>query len=248
METVKKAINVLEILLNQEEGIGLSELAGLAGLNVSTTYRLVSALASKGFVTQPYRRGKYSLGPRFLEFSRAYMRKIKVREVAKPFMESLHRAVGESINLAILESGEAVYIEHIRSDHNLRMFTELGSRGPLHCSGVGKIFMANMTGDEISTFKNTLLRKYTDNTKTSLTELEPEMATIRQNGFAIDNEERELGVRCVAAPIKGADGRVIAALSISGPSIRLSKKRVRELGVLLKGYGLEISRAMGYIE
>ncbi len=248
METVKKAINVLEIFLTQEEGISLSALARLSGLNVSTTYRMVSVLTTEGFLTQPYKRGKYSLGPKFLEFSQAYMRKIKVREVALPFMENLHKTVGESVNLAIFESGEAVYIEHIKSDHNLRMFTELGSRGPLHCSGVGKVFLANMASEEANFFKNRLLKKYTDNTKTSAGELEVELAAVHQNGFAIDNEEREAGVRCVAAPIRGIEGKVIAALSISGPSIRLSKKKVRGLGPLLREYGLKISRAMGHTE
>lgn len=244
--TVEKVLSILEVCLNQEGEIGLSELANLSRLNISTVHRITSILVNRGYLKQRQRRGQYSLGLKFLEFSSAIKSTMKIREVALPFLEKLNKVVGESVNLAILDSNKAVYIEHIESGQNLRIFTQVGNRVPLHCTGVGKVLLAHMREEEIDFCLSKRLTSYTDSTITDLSELKKELLITKREGVATDAGELELGVRCVASPLKDWNGNVVAAVSVSGPSARLSDERVKELGPLVKSCGLEISRAMGY--
>ena len=175
------------------------------------------------------------------------MRGMKIADVALPFLENLNKVVNESVNLVILDSNEAIYVEHIESYHDLRTFTQVGNRVSLHCTGVGKVFLAHMTEEELEGFLTSKgLPYYTENTITDFGKLKKELLTVKREGVAKDNEEKELGVKCVASPVKDFDGNVVAAVSVSGPRSRLSGNRMEELKSLVKNYGLEISRAMGY--
>ena len=171
-----------------------------------------------------------------------------IRDVALPFLQELSKVADESVNLAILDANEAVYIEQIESNHNLRIFTEVGNRVPLHCTGVGKVFLAYMGQAEVERLFSEALPRYTENTITNFTQLKKQLLVVRQEGVAEDDEEMEVGIRCVASSVKDCDGNVVAAISVSGPSARLSGGRVAELRLLVKKCGLEISRVMGYRE
>lgn len=247
MQTVEKALDILEVFLKQEGEMGIAALANLSRLNISTAHRITSTLVKRGYLNQRQKREKYYLGPRLLEFGSIVKRRMKIREVAFPFLQELNKVADESINLAILDANEAVYIEQIESNHNLRIFTEVGNRVPLHCTGVGKVFLAHMGEVEVERFLNSKdLPYYTKNTITDFSQLKKQLLIVRREGVAEDNEEMEVGVRCVASSVKDCDGNVVAAISVSGPSARLSGKKVAELKLLVKRYGLEISRAMGY--
>lgn len=246
MKTIQKAFDVLEIFLDRDE-IRLADLASLTGMNVSTAHRVVMSLVKRGYLTQRQKRQKYSLGTKFLQFSHVLSRRMKIRAVAFPILDGLNKMLGESVNIAILDQNEAVYIEHIESNQNLRIFTQVGNRVPLHCTGVGKIFLAHMNGEELEKVLNGKnLLAYTQNTVTDVTKLKQDLAVVRQEGIGTDDEEREIGVKCIASPIKNDIGSIIAALSVSGPSARLSSKRIREMKPLIRSCALEISRAMGY--
>lgn len=247
MQTIEKALDILEIFLKQEGEIGIAVLANLSGLNISTVHRITSTLVKKGYLNQRQRREKYSLGLKFLEFSSIIKRRMKIRNVALPFLEELNKVLDESVNLAILDSNEAVYIEQIESNHSLRIFTQVGNGVPLHCTGVGKVFLAHMGEEEVERFLNSkYLTYYTENTIMDSSKLKKELLIVKREGIAKDDGEMEIGVRCVASPVKDCNGRVVAAISISGPSARLNGKRMGELKLLVKSCGLEISRAMGY--
>jgi len=233
--------------LKQEGEIGVSELARLSGLNVSTTYRIASTFVKRGYLSRRQPRGKYSIGLKLVEFGSAVKRTIKVRDMALPVLERLNEIAGESVNLAVLDSNEAVYIEHIESHYDLRMFTEVGNRVPLYCTGVGKVLLAYRGEEEVEQYLNGHnLTSYTKNTITDIAKLRSELAAVRREGIAVDDEEKELGVKCVATPVKDRNGNVVAALSVSGPSARLTSGKVRKLKSLVKDFGLEISRKMGY--
>ena len=247
MKTVRKALDILEVFLNDEDELGIGTVARLTKLNISTAHRLASIMLKKGYLSQPVNRGKYSLGLKLLEFTGAIKKKIEVRDVALPFMEKLNKKINESVNLAILDANEAVYIEQIETTHYLRTYIEVGHRVPLHASGAGKILLASMTEEEVKQFhKDKGLPSYTENTIRNFSKLKKELSKIRREGVAIDNEERELGVRCVAAPVRDGNGNVVAAISVSGPTARLNDKRLGEVESLLKDCALKSSQAMGY--
>ena len=246
MQTVEKALDILEVFLKQEGEMGIAALANLSWLNISTAHRITSTLVKRGYLNQRHKREKYYLGPKLLEFGSIVKRRMKIRDIALPFLQELNKVVDESVNLAIFDANEAVYIEQIESNHNLRIFTEVGNRVPLHCTGVGKVFLAHMGEAEVERFLSKALPRYTENTITNFSQLKKQLLIVRREGVAEDDGEMEVGVRCVASSVKDCDGTVVAAISVSGPSARLSSERVAELKPLVKSCGLQISRAMGY--
>jgi IclR family transcriptional regulator, KDG regulon repressor len=242
-----KVLNLLEVFLKDSENeIGISRMAELTGLKVSTVHRIASTLVEKGYLSQQGKRGKYTLGLKFLEFSNALKRNMKIRDIALPYLEKLRVVSGESTNLAISDQNSVVYIEHVDSNQTLRTFTKVGNRAPLYCTGVGKVFLAFMNADDKGFLNDFNFTRYTDNTLMSCEELEKEIAVIKREGVAIDNGEMEIGVRCIAAPVRDSNGQVAAAVSISGPYTRLNGTRVEELKPMVLSFALDISRAIGY--
>lgn len=246
MKTIEKTIDILEVFLKQKDEIGIVELANLSGLNVSTAHRIASTLVKRGYLNQQ-RRGRYFLSPKLLQFSSVIRKRMKIGDVALPSLLKLNKLVDETVNLAILDNDGAIFIEVVESSHYLRTFPQLGANEPLHCTGVGKVFLAHMRDKELERFLNSKgLAHYTENTIRDVSKLKQELSIIRREGTAIDNEEFAPGVKCVASPIKDVNGNVVAAVSISVPSTRLSSEKVQELKPLVKSCGLEISRATGY--
>lgn len=244
---ITKTLEVLEIFLREtESAVGISEIAKLSGLKVSTAHRIASILVDKGYLNQQGKRAKYSLGLKFLEFNNVLKRNLKISDIALPHLEKLRVSSGESCNMAILDKNEVVYIEHIECNQTLRTFTVVGNRAPLYCTGVGKIFMAYMTAAERRALLKKPLVRFTDNTVTEFAELEKEISIIKRENVATDNGAMDIGVRCIAAPVKDSNGEVVAAISVSGPFTRLNNRRIEELKPLVKTCGLEISRAIGY--
>jgi DNA-binding IclR family transcriptional regulator len=172
---------------------------------------------------------------------------MKIRDIAFPIADALNKMVGESVNIAILDRNEVVYIEHIETNKSLRIFTQVGNRVPLYCTGVGKIFLAHMSDDELEkALSGTALLPHTPNTITDIERLKQELELVKAEDVATDKEEMEIGVRCIASPVKNSDGSIIAAISVSGPTARLNNKRVNEVKTLVKSCAVEVSRALGY--
>jgi DNA-binding IclR family transcriptional regulator len=218
MNSISKALNILEQILAVHEQVGVSKLAELTGLNVTTTHRIANLLVKRGYLRQTQRGGKYWLGSKFLEFYAASKEILKIREVALPFLENLHKTVGESVNLAILDSDEVVYIEHIASHHSLRTFTQIGNRVPCYCTGVGKILLAYLptekrvvqAGQEVEVCQN-------------LVKEEGIQTIIFCPGFThkdIGNVVEAVGPKVGVFPARG-----------DGPSVRLSRAVRRREGV-----------------
>lgn len=248
MKTIEKAFDILEFFVRNEGDFSISEIAEVIKLNNSTSHRIVSTLVKRGYVSQKVKRGKYHLGPKLLEFSINFGKSNKIREVALPLLKELSNAVNEAITLAIMDSHEAITIEHVMASHEfkLRTFSPVGSRNPLHCTGLGKVFLANMEGKELEGFlKNKGLPRYTKYTITNFKKLQREFQVIKREGIARDSEENELGVNCIAVPVKDHEGKVVAALSIATPTVRI-RGAAQELETLVKRCGLKISKAMGY--
>jgi IclR family transcriptional regulator, KDG regulon repressor len=241
-----KIMNILEIFLKHERPLSISEMASLTGLNVSTAHRIASTLVDYDYLRQDGKRGKYTIGLKFLKFNNVLAKNFTIKDIALPFLEKLQAMSGESANLAIMDKNEIVYIEHIEASYSLRTFTAVGNRAPLYCTGVGKIFLANMSEEQLASALGKPLTRYTDNTITDIEEMKKELSVIKREGISIDKGEMENGVRCIASPIFDSNNNVIAAISISGPYLRLTNTRVDDLKNLVKENALEISRIIGY--
>jgi IclR family transcriptional regulator, KDG regulon repressor len=249
MDSAQKVIKLLEVFLGNAEEIGIADLSTKSGLSLSTTHRLVSSLVKEGYLHQAYKRGKYSLGLKLLEYSRIILDKLQVTEVAKPFLHELNDMTGETINIGVLDGKQSVQITRIESNHVLRIFTSIGKRGPLYCTSTGKVLLANLPKEELTKYLDSEhLQRQTEKTITSIQALEKELSAVREQGVGIDDEESNMGVRSVAAPIRDWSGKVIAAVAVVAPVLRLDDIRIIELKHLLRTFGMKISRAMGYAE
>lgn len=246
MKTIEKAFEILEVFLKHKSEIGIAELSNLTGLNVSTVHHISSTLVKKGYLRQTRKMGKYYLGLKILEYSEIVKSKQHIREVARPFLEKLCRLVNESVNLVIWNGYQVIRADMIQSNHSLQVFPT-SSVLPPHCTGTGKVILAHLPEQELERFlSSNPLDSYTPNTITDPDKFRKHLMVVKREGVAFDDEEKELGVRNVAALIRDAEGNGVAAIGILGPTIRLTRKGIREFIPIVKSYALEISRALGY--
>ncbi len=236
VRTLERGLEVLRHLADGEKT--LKELAREGGLSKSTLYRLLSTLVRTGFAEE--KGGRYRVGPLAFAVGQAY-RARSLSEAARPWMVWLRDQTGESVNLAVRSGLEALYVDQVEGLQLVRLFTAPGTRAPLHATGVGKVFLAYGEVPE-----GLSLKPYTPYTKTEKEALFEELAWVKAQGYALDNEERELGVRCVAAPIFGPGGEVVAALSLSAPASRLSEAAAHELSPKVREAALKVSLHLGY--
>ena len=247
MSTADKVLDLLEVLLVNNREIGIMELAELAGINSSSAHRLLATLVNRGYLKQPHPRGKYSLGYKFLEYGASVKAKLNIVDIAMPIMQELMGKISESISIAVLDSDAAVQVGRVEANHVLKISPQLGRRIPLHNTGPGKILLAHMRKQEIDNFlKNTELIRETKNTITDSSRLMREINEIRKKGVAFDDEEAQIGIRSIAAPVKNSEGIIIASLSMIGPSTRINKRRLKELVAPVRKAAADISRLMGY--
>lgn len=241
---VSKALDVLACF-RAAETLTLAELAQRAGQNKSSVFRLLCTLESHGFV-QRTPAGAYQLGLELVHLAYHALNRTDLRQVAAPFMDTLWQAFGDTVNLGALQGNEILYINMIESRYPFRMTATIGSTVPLHSAALGKAIAAHLPSEQL----DVILRRdgmpaYTVNTITTWEQLEAELARVRAQGYAIDEEEVELGARCVAVPIFGASGRVIGGLSVSGPTSRIEGRTLQEVCAALAGAGRDISRWLG---
>lgn len=238
VKTLDRGLYLLEVLGELGEA-GLTSLARRTGFSKSTLYRLLQTLVRHGFVEEE--GGLYRVGPKAFAVGQAYPRQNLLLAV-RPEMEALAAETGESVNLAVPAGLEALYLDQAEGNKLVRLFTAPGSRAPLHATGVGKVLLAFRGVPEALT-----LNPYTPYTLTRLEDLRRELDAVQRQGYALDNEEKELGVRCVAAPIFGPGGEVVAALSLSAPSSRLSLEEARLLAPRVREAARRASLRLGFV-
>lgn len=247
MKSLQKSIDILELFLDNEVEISLSDLSKLSGFNKSTVNRIASTLVKRGYLKQRDKRGKYSLGMKFLDFSGVIKNRIRVRDVAIPYLMNLSRLVNESVIMAIWDGREAVITETFHANQALKVVPDEGSTIPLHCTASGKIILANMADEELKRYyNNKSLERHTPNTITALNDLKKHIIVVKQEGIAFDDEEFAVGVRGVSAAIINAEGHVIGSAGVVGPSVRLTRDKMRESIPDVKSCALEISRGVGW--
>jgi IclR family acetate operon transcriptional repressor len=229
VRSLERAFELLEHLADAGGEMALSELTEVSGLPMPTIYRLMRTLVNRGYVRQePSKR--YALGPRLIRLGDGASRLLGTW--ARPVLAELVAAVGETANMAVLEGDEVVYVAQVPSRHSMRMFTEVGRRVQPHCTGVGKALLAQLPVETArSIMGRTGMPAHTPRTFTDPEALLAELVKVRQQGYALDDEEQELGVRCVAVPLTGA--QTPTALSVSGPSGRMTPQVVQQVVPLM---------------
>jgi IclR family transcriptional regulator, acetate operon repressor len=230
VQSLTRAFDLLETLADEGGALGISELASRSGLPLPTIHRLIRSLVDGGYVRQEASR-RYTLGPGLVRLGEMAGRSLG--SWAKPYLAELVALTGETANLAMLEGDEVVYVAQVPSPHAMRMFTEVGRRVMPHCTGVGKALLSRLDDAEaLGVVRRTGLPARTEHTITSEEALLPELELVRRRGYAVDDAEQEVGVRCVAVPVEVAQLRV--AISVSGPTARVTDERVAEIAPALQ--------------
>lgn len=238
MQSVDRALDVLEALAREGKPLGVGELSGLTGLPQGTAHRLLQGLHQRGYVRRDASR-KYSLGTAAVRLADAAQRSLA--RSARPYLAELVSLSGETANLAVREGDGVVYIAQVSSPHTLRMFAEVGRHVPPHSTAVGKVLLAAMPRAEaLAVLRRTGLPASTRSTITDIDDFEAELDRVADQGWAADDEEQETGVRCVAVPA-GGPGRTLAAMSLSGPAERFAGRRTRGLVEAMQ----QVGRAFG---
>lgn len=247
MSTVDKALDILEAFFKSKEEVGLDELAKITGLNRTTVHRLNSILVKRNYLYQKNKGGKYSLGFKFFQYSNVANTTTSIKTKALPYLHNLCNEISETVNMAMLDGVTPVAVAVVAAERILQVVPGMVSRYPLHCTAIGKIFLADMTEERINNIIKIIRPDaYTENTITDIDRLNKEIEIIRRDGIAFDDEEYLLGVRSAAAPVKDENGNVLAAISFAGPSARISKSRMIQLAPMVKSCALDISLSLGY--
>lgn len=241
VQSVDRAITVLEILARRGEA-GVSEVAAEIDVHKSTAFRLLGALEGRGLVEQAGDRGKYRLGVGLIPLAGAVSDRLDVTRQGRRVCERLAAEVGETVNLAVLQEQWAVNVDQVRGPAAVSAHNWVGQLTPLHCTSSGKVLLAFADlGGAVPA-----LRRFTAHTLTDPVELRSELAAVRATGVARACEEYEVGLNAVAAPVRDRFGAVVAALSVSGPSYRLTPERMDEIVPALRAGAVEIGRRMGF--
>ena len=232
VQTIERASSILDILGQSPDGISIRELSSKIKLPKGTIHRLLSSLSYFGYVRQDPKTRNYLLGFKLVELGNLLLNQLDLRKEAEPFLKDLAERTKETVHMVLLDRNEVVYIDKVETDQHtsgLRMASRVGLRNPAHSSAVGKVLLAHFSEEELNNFtKEKGLLKRTENTITDPGRLREHLSIVRAQGYAIDDEENEKGIRCVAAPIYNEVGKPVAAMSISGPAFRITKKVIQE--------------------
>ena len=248
VQSLERAFDLLEALSAGGE-LGVTELANRTGLVPSTAHRLLHTLAMRGYVSQSADSGRYLLGYKVVEVASGLEHRLeRLRVVARPHLERIQRATGETVNLVVLDADRVVYVDQVEGSRSVRMFTTVGTSVPAHTTGSGKAIMAAGPQETVAALYGDRepLERLTDHTLVTLEALEQDFVRIRRRGYAIDNEEHEEGVACVATAVFDHTGRPVAAISVSGPTARILHAKAADLGSLLAEHAAKVSAALGH--
>ncbi len=241
-----RVLRILEEIAKSEDGIGVTELANRLELNKSTVYRFLATLEEEQYLEQQETTKKYQSGIKLFELASRIVNQVDWTKDIRPFLVDLKDRVNETVHLGIIDNGEVVYIDKVECERSIRMYSRVGKRAPVYCTGVGKAILAFLSKEkQANIIKNIDYTKFTTSTIIDDSDLKKEIKIIRAQGFALDREEHESGVNCAAAPIFTHDGQVLGGISIAGPSSRVDEENLFELAAEVKKTAQLISRRLG---
>jgi IclR family KDG regulon transcriptional repressor len=233
VRAVERAMQILSSFDSEHAERGVSEIAEVTGLHKATTHRIIMTLLNCGFLERAADGERFRLGLRVVELGLGALRRLDVRRAAFPYMQQLVERFDETCDLCIFDRGRVLYVEVVHSQHSLTIAARIGIRLPAHCTASGRVFLAFLPPEVAESVLAAPLAACTEKTVTSPARLREELEATRQRGYGLDDEEFEDGIRAVSAPIRDIDGNVVAALSMPGPSNRLTPERIPEIAQAL---------------
>ena|SRR5579885_2326693 len=248
IQSVARALDILEAIADAGGGARLGEVSGRVGLNASTSHHLLSTLAQRGYVTQDPESRRFYLGPKVVRLGSAFQQSVELVRVATPWLRELNARSGELVHMGIVGAfGQLVRVAKIEGRQPVRVGGELWEAHDMHCTALGKAILAYLSQEEVRRLvpRQSLVR-FTERTLTGLAGLRDDLGVVRRRGYAVDEQERYDGVCCVGAPIRDQTGRVIAAASLSMPATRFTPAREAEVAALVKSTCSSISAALGH--
>lgn len=244
-QSLEKALGLLKTL-SAHDGMSLTELSREAGLAASTAHRLLATLSAHDLVAWDEPSQKWSIGIESLRIGMAFQRRNRILTAGRPEMLRLMEATGETVNLAMLDGFEVVFVAQVECEAPIRAFFRIGDRRSAHASGIGKALLANLTETALDALlKRQDLPSYTPKTLTTPDALRADLSAVRERGWSLDDEEANLGMRCVAAPVFNEHGEARAGISLSGPSLRISDARLPELAQQVRDTAARITELIG---
>ena len=248
VQSIERALTILEIISEYSKGLGITEISNKVDLHKSTIHRLLSTLIYKGYVVQDHETLKYRTTLKLYEMGYKRLASTDILAASKPYSKMLMEFTNEVVHLVVRDGNEIVYVDKVEADNTITMLSTIGKRNYLYCTSVGKAIMSQLDIDEVvQIWKTSKIIKKTPNTITNLDEMVEELKKIRNLGYSVDEQEDELGIRCIGAPILNREGKVEGAISISGPAMRVTEDLVNIYGNQINSYAMQISKELGYI-
>jgi DNA-binding IclR family transcriptional regulator len=248
IQAVSHALDLLEQFHDDIDELGVTELSKRLKLHKNNVFRLLATLESRGYIEQNKATENYRLGLKSLELGQTFIKQMGLLRQAKPILDQIVADCNETSYVAIFKEEHSVYLDVVETDLTVRVVSRVGSRLPAFATAAGKVHLAHMSSEELAEmFPDKNLKTFTPTSIATRDELFAELKAVAEQGYALDNEELDAGVRCIAAPIRDYTRRIVGAISISGPSMRMSHERINdELIPLAIKASEELSTRLGY--
>lgn len=248
VQSIERALDIIESLSSEEKGLGVTEIADRVGLHKSTVHRLLATLNDRGYV-EKNEEGSYQIGLKLIEVVSFFINSLELQTEARPHVAQISTELGLTSHLGVLDGDQVVYIERMDVYSGVKLYSQIGLRVHAYCSSLGKCLLSNFSKEELyKIMRDCSFTKFTENTISSLDELYEELKDVRKKGYGMDNQEFDMNNRCIGAPIYDYKGEIIAAISASGPPNLLTEERIPSVSeYVMKKAGL-ISRSMGYLD
>lgn len=247
IQSVERALKILEYLSGPVSEVGITDIASYMGLSKSTVYGLVNTLLLEGYLEQNPDNKRYRLGLKLFEMGCIVQERIDIREIARPYLKNLSEHFKMTVHMAVYKDQEVVYIDKMDAPDTRIVYSQVGKRAPMYCTGIGKAVLAELNPDDAAwILDGQELEALTPNTMTEKEKVLESLEEIRKKGYSTDNEEVELGLKCVAAAIHDYQGKPVAAISISSSAVKMTDEKLEEAALQVKKAAAEISGKMGY--
>jgi DNA-binding IclR family transcriptional regulator len=246
IQVLDRALALLEVLSHQGPDLTLAQLSELLKLHKSTTHRLIMVMERHRLIEKNSNTGKYRLGLKLFELGTKAIAQLDLRERARPFLERAVLETGETVHLCVYDDGEVVYLDKVEPTRSVRLASSVGRRNPAYCTAVGKAIMAFLPESQVeSAAAKHGFRQLTRNTLSNMLELKAELVRVRKLGYAVDNEENEEGVCCVGAAVWSFGPHPVAAISVSGPTFRVTPEKIKIVAQSVVAIAQALSRQLG---
>ncbi|WHY68121.1 IclR family transcriptional regulator [Neobacillus sp. SuZ13] len=247
IQSVERAADILELFLVTKPELSIKEISEHLNLSKSTVHGIIKTLEHRGYLQQNPEDLKYKPGIKLFELGNYVGKNLDIAKVAKPIIRKLVDELNETVHLVSLQRDEIIYIEKVEGQSALTIYSHIGKRAPFHSTGVGKSILAHLNENEVNRILSSItLESFTKHTMTNIEEIKEQLHGIREQGYAVDDEEIELGLKCIAAPIFNHQGNVIASISCAAPKMRLDENKLPQVIAGITRAAAEISSCLGY--